>query len=98
MLQLPQLRPATLDLVLRTDDAARLYPLRGGLVPADVMLELKRAGATDWTTRELDAISWQSAGNGAYVLSLGAGDLDTAGTLLVFVSGRPGLEIGRAHV
>ena len=90
-MQLLQGRPTTLELVLRTDDQARLCPPRPGLVPADLRCQLKRAGAPSWTARSLDALSFRDAGNGAYLLVLQALETDTLGRLLVIVEGLPGL-------
>ncbi len=90
-MQLLQGRPATLDLVLRTDELARLCPPRPGLGPADLRCQLKRAGAASWTARPLDALSFRDAGNGAYLLALDALETDTLGRLLVLITGQPGL-------
>jgi hypothetical protein len=93
-MQLIQGRSAVLDLVLRTDDPARLFPPRAGLGAADVICQLKRAGATAWASRPLDPASLREVGQGAYLLSLDASELDTLGTLLVLVTGQPSMVPG----
>ncbi len=90
-MQLLQDRPARLDVVLRTDDAARLHPLRDGLRPLDVTCQVKRAGDTAWAPTPLGAGTWLEVGHGAYLLELAALDLERAGSLLVLVSGALGL-------
>lgn len=90
--QLVQGRAATLDVVLRTDDGARQYPLRPGLAPGDVLCQLKRAGAGAWTPYALDGASWRDVGNGAYLLALGPADVEPTGALLVLLTGMPGLS------
>lgn len=91
VLQLLQSQPAVLDLVLRTDDAARLHAFATGLGAGDVVCQLKRAGADAWMPKALSGSTFRDAQNGAYLLSLDPGDTDTLGTLLVLVTGRPGL-------
>ena len=90
-IQLLQGRPAVLDLVLRSDDAAHLYPPRAGLSADEVRCEIKRPGATAWVEVLLDPSVFRDAGNGAYLLGLDASALDVPGSLLVLVTGRPGV-------
>jgi hypothetical protein len=92
MIELLQSRPATVDVVLRSD-APGNQP-RAGLGHGDVVVQLKRAGSSDWVTKALSPDDWVDADNGAYVLALGPADVDTLGVLLVLVSGRPGLLTG----
>ncbi len=88
---LSQNRPASLDFVLRTDDAARQYPLRAGLSPDDVDCQVKRAGAPAWQPKALTPTTFRDVGHGAYVIALEAAELDTVGALLVLLTGHAGL-------
>ncbi len=89
--QLLQSRPGALDVVLRNDDATRLYPPRPGLSADEVRCQLKRPGATAWVEVPLDPAILREVGSGAYLLSLDPNHLDVAGPLFVLLTGRPGL-------
>lgn len=89
--RLIQGRAATVDIVLRTDDPARHFPLRAGLGPSDVTCQRKRSGSASWVPMPLDAATWRDSGNGTYLLDLDATDVEAPGALFIFVSGAPGL-------
>ncbi len=89
--QLAQGRAGLIDLVVRTDDSAHLYPPRPGLRAEDVVCQLKGPGEPAWRPLPLAPSAWRDAGLGAYVLELASADLDTPGTLLVHLAGAPAL-------
>ncbi len=91
--QLVQDRAGLLDVVVRTDDPARLYPPRPGLRAEDVVCQVKRPSETAWRALPLSAAAWRDAGLGAYVLELGPAVLDTTGLLLLHLGAAPALTL-----
>lgn len=89
MRELVQDRAAAVDVVVRSDLPGA--PPREGLGAADLVVELKPAGAAAWSPKVLTAADWEEVGHGAYLLRLDPAEVAPAGVLAVLVAGQPAL-------